>query len=80
MKRTVAAVKRKAITLHLSLGSPVYKWTKEELRESKSHLRQKTPVTIIAKSMRRTVDAVKRKASRDGLLIGEPVICGRPHG
>jgi hypothetical protein len=64
-------VKRKAITLHLSLGRPVHKWTKEELRELKSYLRQKTPVTTIAKSMRRTVEAVKRKASRHGLLVGD---------
>src|SRR6266481_4909348 len=69
-KRTVAAVKRKAITLRLSLGRPVRKWTKEDLRELKSHLRKKTPVTTIAKSMRRTVAAVKRKASRHGLLVG----------
>src|SRR5712671_4951572 len=70
MKRTVAAVKRKASTLRLSLGRPVRKWTKEDLRELKSHLRKKTPVTTIAKSMRRTVAAVKRKASRHGLLVG----------
>src|SRR5271166_4467954 len=69
MKRTVAAVKRKAITLRLSLGRPVRKWTKEDLHELKSHLRKKTPVTTIAKSMRRTVAAVKRKASRHGLLV-----------
>jgi hypothetical protein len=70
MKRTVAAVKRKASTLRLSLGRPVRKWTKEDLRELKSHSRKKTPVTTIAKSMRRTVAAVKRKASSHGLLVG----------
>jgi hypothetical protein len=63
-------VKRKASTLRLSLGRPVRKWTKEDLRELKSHLRKKTPVTTIAKSMRRTVAAVKRKASSNGLLVG----------
>jgi hypothetical protein len=35
----------------------------------KNHLRQKTPVTTIAKSMRRTVLAVRAKASRHGLRV-----------
>src|SRR5438105_2800926 len=69
MKRTVAAVKRKAITLGLSLGRPVRKWTKGDLRELKSHLHQKTPVTTISKSMRRTVIAVRQQAVRLGLSV-----------
>src|SRR6266566_1368499 len=49
-KRTVGALKQKAIKLGLSLGRPSRKWTKEDLRELKSHLRQKTPATTISKS------------------------------
>src|SRR5437667_66816 len=69
MKRTVAAVKRKAITLGLSLGRSVRKWTKEDLRELKSHLRQKIPATTISKSMKRTVIAVRQQALRLGLPV-----------
>src|SRR6266581_1448585 len=69
MKRTVAAVKQKALTLGLSLGRPIRKWAKEDLRELKSHLRQKTPATTIAKSMRRTVIAVRQQARRLGLPV-----------
>jgi hypothetical protein len=63
-------VKRKAITLGLSLGRPVRKWAKEDLRKLKSHLRQKTPVIKISKSMRRTVVAVRQQALRLGLPVG----------
>ena len=71
MKRTVSAVKHKALTLGFSLGRPSRrKWAKEDLRELKGHLRQKTPATTIAKSMKRTVGAVRQQARRIGLPVG----------
>src|SRR5258708_5735550 len=69
-KRTVSAVKHKALTLGFSLGRPSRKWAKEDLRELKGHLRQKTPATTIAKSMKRTVGAVRQQARRIGLPVG----------
>src|SRR5713226_1262685 len=45
-------------------------WTKEDLRELKSHSRQKTPATTISKLMKRTVGALRQKAFKLGLPLG----------
>src|SRR5260221_12987937 len=45
-------------------------WTKEDLRELKNHLREKTPAKTIAKLTKRTVGALRQKAFILGLPLG----------
>ena len=45
-------------------------WTKENVRELKSHSRDKTPVARISRVMKRTVGALRQKAFQLGLSLG----------
>jgi hypothetical protein len=45
-------------------------WTKEQLRELKTHSRAKTPVAKIAKAMKRTAGALRQKAFQLGMSLG----------
>ena len=45
-------------------------WTKENLRELKSHSKAKTPVAKISKAMKRTIGALRQKAFALGLSLG----------
>jgi len=45
-------------------------WTKEHLRELKSHSKSKMPVVDIAKTMDRTPGALRQKAMALGLKLG----------
>jgi hypothetical protein len=45
-------------------------WSKGDLKELKAHSRQKTPVTVIAKSMKRSEGALRQKALGLGLPLG----------
>ena len=45
-------------------------WTKENLRELKTHSKAKTPVVKISKTMKRTIGALRQKAYALGLSLG----------
>ena len=45
-------------------------WTKEDLRELKTHSKSKTPVAKISKAMKRTIGALRQKAFALGLALG----------
>jgi hypothetical protein len=45
-------------------------WTKENMRELKTHSRSKTPVAKISKLMKRTVGALRQKALHMGMSLG----------
>jgi hypothetical protein len=45
-------------------------WTKEHVRELKTHSRAKTPVARISKVMKRSAGALRQKAMALGLPIG----------
>ena len=45
-------------------------WTKENLRELKTHSKSKTPVAKISKAMKRTIGALRQKAYALGLSLG----------
>jgi hypothetical protein len=45
-------------------------WTKEDLRQLKTHSKAKTPVVDIAKAMKRTEGAVRQKAKTIGIGLG----------
>jgi hypothetical protein len=45
-------------------------WTKEDVRELKTHSRAKTPVAKISKAMKRTMGALRQKALGLGLPLG----------
>jgi hypothetical protein len=44
-------------------------WTKDDVRELKSHAKQKVPAPKIAKSLKRTVGAIRQKAFAIGLSL-----------
>jgi hypothetical protein len=48
-------------------GSP---WTKEDVRELKTHSKARTPLPEIAKKMKRTERALRRKAGILGIGLG----------
>jgi hypothetical protein len=45
-------------------------WTKEDVRELKSHSKARTPVDKVSKAMRRTVGALRRRAGILGIGLG----------
>lgn len=45
-------------------------WTKDDVRELKTHSKAKTPVVKIAKAMKRTVGALRQKALNLGFGLG----------
>jgi hypothetical protein len=45
-------------------------WTKDDVRDLKTHSRAKTPVTKISKAMKRTIGALRQKAYSLGLSLG----------
>jgi hypothetical protein len=45
-------------------------WTKDDLRQIKAHSKARTPVSIVAKTMRRTEGAVRQKAKAIGIGLG----------
>jgi len=45
-------------------------WTKEDVRELKSHSKARTPVAKVSKAMRRTVGALRRRAGILGIGLG----------
>jgi hypothetical protein len=45
-------------------------WTKEDVRELKTHSRARTPVVKVSKAMKRTVGALRRKAGILGIGLG----------
>ena len=45
-------------------------WTKDDVRELKTHSRAKTPVVKISKAMKRTIGALRQKAYSLGLSLG----------
>ena len=45
-------------------------WTKEHLRELKTHSKAKTPVVKISKAMKRTIGALRQKAFVLGIGLG----------
>ena len=50
---------------------PVIKpWTKEDVRELKSHSKARTPVVKVSKAMKRTIGALRRRASIIGVGLG----------
>jgi hypothetical protein len=53
------------------MKSPVRKpWTKEDVRELKTHSKARTPVAKVAKAMKRTEGAVRQKATAIGIGLG----------
>jgi len=50
--------------------APRTPWTKEHIRDLKSHSKAKTPVEKIAKVLKRTAGAVRTKAQSLGIAIG----------
>jgi hypothetical protein len=59
MKRKAAAAGRKRIA-----------WTKENVRDLKTHSKSKTPVAKIAKLMKRSEGAIRQKALALDISIG----------
>ena len=45
-------------------------WTKDDVRDLKTHSRAKTPVAKISKAMKRTIGALRQKAYSLGLSLG----------
>jgi hypothetical protein len=45
-------------------------WTKEDIRDLKSHSKARTPVAKIAKAMKRTEGAVRQKAKSIPIRLG----------
>ncbi len=45
-------------------------WTKEDVRELRTHSKMRTPVTDVAKVMKRTVGALRRRAGILRIRIG----------
>jgi hypothetical protein len=45
-------------------------WTKEDLRELKTHSKARTRVVRVAKAMKRTEGAVRQKAKTIGIGLG----------
>src|SRR5580704_6409037 len=45
-------------------------WTKEDVRELKTHSRARTPVIRVSKAMKRTVGALRRRAGILGIGLG----------
>jgi hypothetical protein len=45
-------------------------WTKEDLRQLKTHSKTRTPVVEVAKAMKRTEAAVRQKAKTIGIGLG----------
>jgi hypothetical protein len=45
-------------------------WSKEDVRDLKSHSKNKTPVAKISKAMKRTGGALRQKALALGLSLG----------
>jgi hypothetical protein len=45
-------------------------WTKDDLRELKTHSKARTPVVKVAKAMKRTEAAVRQKAKTIGIGLG----------
>ena len=45
-------------------------WTKEDVRELKTHSRARTPVVKVSKAMKRTVGALRRRAGILGIGLG----------
>ena len=45
-------------------------WTKDDVRDLKTHSRAKTPVAKISKAMKRTIGALRQKAYSLGLALG----------
>lgn len=46
------------------------RWTKENVRELRTHSRSKTPVARISKLTKRTVAALRQKAFQMGMSLG----------
>jgi hypothetical protein len=44
-------------------------WTKSDVRELKSHAKQKTPAPKIARAMKRTLGATRQKAFQLGVSL-----------
>ena len=44
-------------------------WTKQDVRELKTHSRARTPVVKVSKSMKRTVGALRRRAGKWALVL-----------
>jgi hypothetical protein len=45
-------------------------WTKDDIRQLKTHSKAKTPVVEVAKGMKRTEAAVRQKAKTIGIGLG----------
>jgi hypothetical protein len=45
-------------------------WTKDDIRQLKTHSKAKTPVVEVAKAMKRTEAAVRQKAKTIGIGLG----------
>ena len=45
-------------------------WTKEDLRELKTHSKARTPVAQVAEAMKRTEAALRQKAKTIGIGLG----------
>jgi hypothetical protein len=45
-------------------------WTKDDVRQLKTHSKAKTPVVEVAKAMKRTEAAVRQKAKTIGIGLG----------
>ena len=45
-------------------------WTKDDVRQLKTHSKAKTPVVEVAKAMKRTEAAVRQKAKTIGFGLG----------
>jgi hypothetical protein len=59
VKRTVANGRRKRVA-----------WTKEDIRDLKTHSKSKTPVSKISKLMKRSEGAIRQKALALDLGVG----------
>ena len=45
-------------------------WSKEHVRDLKTHSKSKTPVAKISKTMKRTAGAIRQKALSLGISVG----------
>jgi hypothetical protein len=45
-------------------------WTKQDVRDLKTHSKSKTPVVKVSRAMKRTPGAVRQKAMSLGISIG----------
>jgi hypothetical protein len=66
----VAKKTRKAKSAKKNGRSSRRPWSKDDVRELKTHSKKKTPVSAISRTMKRTVGALRQQAFKLGLSLG----------